>query len=528
MGLPPGRRFVESRAWTAEKELLGTPPAIAPRRAAATMRVPLFLASLSVVLAGGGTDAPASRSSLGLWWHAPILSGGGYSSEANALLVGLSGLSDAPAVRATQHGDAVDVDFYRGLPPHYRTALDAMMRSRLPAPSDAVVVCHSEPGAWHPQLFHTARCPPPNARVVVGRTMFETDRLDPEHVRRVNAMREVWVPTRWSAAVFEASGVERDKIRVVPEAVDARRFDPNVALRRAPFDVFERGARTLGPPPPETTTETGAANGGLGDDADTATLAASVTHARRSTTVFLSVFKWEARKAPETLLRAYLREFSALDDVALALRCELYHEDRDVTRERVLELAREAYEEGVWSSIPGADESKDFETASRRVAPRVVVLPRVAEDEMPSAYAAADVFVLPSRGEGWGRPHVEAMAMGLPVIATNWSGPTAFMTEENSYPLPIAPRLSRLPRGHHFRNHRWAEPDAEALRALMRRAAERPEEARAKGAAARRDVAVRFSPEAVAKIVVDEVRRIERELDREATEKARGRAGEEL
>ena len=479
------------------------------------MRLPLFLASLSVVLAGGGTDPPASRPSLGLWWHAPILSGGGYSSEANALLFGLSGLSDAPAVRATQHGDAVDIDFYRGLPPHYRTALDAMMRSRLPAPSDAVVVCHSEPGAWHPQMFHTTRCPPPDARVVVGRTMFETDRLDPEHVRRVNAMREVWVPTRWSAAVFAASGVEPSKIRVVPEAVDARLFDPEaVARRRAPFDVFERGAQTLGPPPPPPPPPPPREN----ETAD----GASARGARRSTTVFLSVFKWEARKAPETLLRAYLREFSALDDVALALRCELYHDNRDVVRERVLELAREAYEEGVWSSIPGADESKDFETAARRVAPRVVVVPRVAEDEMPSAYAAADVFVLPSRGEGWGRPHVEAMAMGLPVIATNWSGPTAFMTEENSYPLPIEPRLSRPPPGHHFRNHRWAEPDAKALRALMRRAAERPEEARAKGAAARRDVARRFSPEAVAKIVVDEVRRIEGELDREAKANARG------
>ena len=28
-------------------------------------------------------------------------------------------------------------------------------------------------------------------------------------------------------------------------------------------------------------------------------------------------------------------------------------------------------------------------------------------------------------GEGWGRPHVEAMSMALPVIATNWSGSTA-------------------------------------------------------------------------------------------------------
>ena len=29
-------------------------------------------------------------------------------------------------------------------------------------------------------------------------------------------------------------------------------------------------------------------------------------------------------------------------------------------------------------------------------------------------YKSADAFVLPSRGEGWGRPHVEAMSMALP------------------------------------------------------------------------------------------------------------------
>lgn len=78
---------------------------------------------------------------------------------------------------------------------------------------------------------------------------------------------------------------------------------------------------------------------------------------------------------------------------------------------------------------------------------------------MPRLYKAADAFVLPSRGEGWGRPHVEAMSMALPVIgrrtpalvelhllitpclpflvatATHWSGPSEFMTEANSYPL---------------------------------------------------------------------------------------------
>jgi len=35
----------------------------------------------------------------------------------------------------------------------------------------------------------------------------------------------------------------------------------------------------------------------------------------------------------------------------------------------------------------------------------------IEDAAFPRYYAAADAFVLPSRGEGWGRPHVEAMSM---------------------------------------------------------------------------------------------------------------------
>lgn len=69
---------------------------------------------------------------------------------------------------------------------------------------------------------------------------------------------------------------------------------------------------------------------------------------------------------------------------------------------------------------------------------QIVLLERdIPLDQMPALYKSVDAFVLPSRGEGWGRPHVEAMSMELPVIATFWSGPTAYMTEENSYPLML-------------------------------------------------------------------------------------------
>ena len=45
--------------------------------------------------------------------------------------------------------------------------------------------------------------------------------------------------------------------------------------------------------------------------------------------------------------------------------------------------------------------------------------------------------MIPTRGEGWGRPQIEAMAMGLPVISTNWSGVAAFLTERNGYPIQV-------------------------------------------------------------------------------------------
>ena len=47
------------------------------------------------------------------------------------------------------------------------------------------------------------------------------------------------------------------------------------------------------------------------------------------------------------------------------------------------------------------------------------------------------MVAIPSFGEGWGRPHVEAMASGTPVIATNWSGPTAYMNPSNSLPIRV-------------------------------------------------------------------------------------------
>ena len=414
---------------------------------------------------------------MGLWWFAPVLSGGGYGSEAVVLLLGLHRASDSSvAVRATHHGDAMDPEHFFGLPSSSRDALEATLRASTPSAERAVVVCHSEPGAWHPALYETSRCPPAGAAVAVGRTMFETDRLDPEHVKRLNAMREVWVPTQWGLDTFARAGVRPEKLRVVPEAVDIERFDADAVAASPEFDLEARARRVLGPP---------LRGGGV------------------RSTKFLSVFKWEARKAPEVLLSAYLDAFTAEDDVALFLRCDLYHETAAETATGTdLVAARiEAF----------AEARRRDNGATTKTSPRVYALPRVPETELPSAYAAADAFVLPSRGEGWGRPHVEAMSLGLPVIATNWSGPTAFMTRQNAYPLAVENELVALPEDSHFKTHRWAQPSEDHLRSLLKHVHAFPEEARRKGKQAAADVRRRFAPETVARDVLRHVKRLARE-----------------
>lgn len=69
---------------------------------------------------------------------------------------------------------------------------------------------------------------------------------------------------------------------------------------------------------------------------------------------------------------------------------------------------------------------------------------------LPGVYKSADCVVIPSRGEGWGRPHVEALSMEKPLIATFWSGPSEFMSEANSYPLRINAELLEITEGIHL------------------------------------------------------------------------------
>jgi glycosyltransferase involved in cell wall biosynthesis len=121
---------------------------------------------------------------------------------------------------------------------------------------------------------------------------------------------------------------------------------------------------------------------------------------------------------------------------------------------------------------------------------------QLAETEMPMLYAACNCFVLPSRGEGWGRPYVESMAMGLLTIGTDWGGNRDYMTPTNSLLIQssIVPVPTDVPvEWPHYIGSSWAEPSVDHLIQLLRQVAQQDD--RSLSAIARKgqaDVRTRF------------------------------------
>lgn len=64
---------------------------------------------------------------------------------------------------------------------------------------------------------------------------------------------------------------------------------------------------------------------------------------------------------------------------------------------------------------------------------KVIFLGMVAHAETNSYYDKADIFALPSIRECGGTVVLEAMARGLPVVATAWGGPMDYITKETGF-----------------------------------------------------------------------------------------------
>lgn len=118
--------------------------------------------------------------------------------------------------------------------------------------------------------------------------------------------------------------------------------------------------------------------------------------------------------------------------------------------------------------------------------------------------AAADIVVSLHRSEGFGLVAAEAMLLGKPVVATNWSATTEFM-DENCAALV----RSRLVPAHDPRRiyavdgARWAEPDQEHAADWLKRLADDPALRRTLGDAGHAAASKRLGTEPLAKAIKD-------------------------
>jgi glycosyltransferase involved in cell wall biosynthesis len=288
------------------------------------------------------------------------------------------------------------------------------------------------------------------ARYRVGHTMFETDRLPDGWARWCNLMDEVWVPSEFNRETFTFAGVDPHRLRVLPLGVDASLFRPGYK----PFQWQQaRGFK------------------------------------------FLSIFDLQDRKGMDLLLKAYLAEFKSSEDVCLVLKIT-QHTDRTTDPASLLAYFVE----------------KEAGLSLEKAPTIILVQGYVPRTDLPRLYASADAFVLPSRGEGFGLPYIEALACGLPVIATRWSSQLDFLNDGNSYLIDIEGLVPASCRDvEYFAGHRWAQPSVEHLRQLMRAVYSNREEARRRAEIGRQEILERWDWDVVLKRWIAEFRRL---LDR--------------
>ena len=89
--------------------------------------------------------------------------------------------------------------------------------------------------------------------------------------------------------------------------------------------------------------------------------------------------------------------------------------------------------------------------------------------EVNSLTACVDVFVSLHRAEGFGLVMAEAMLVGTPVIATNWSANTEFMSEETACMVDYQMKTLEKDIPPFKKGYHWADADTDMAASYMKR-----------------------------------------------------------
>lgn len=196
---------------------------------------------------------------------------------------------------------------------------------------------------------------------------------------------------------------------------------------------------------------------------------------------------YQERKNPRAAIEAFTRAFEHCSDhVALVIKTQnAHHHPHDV---KLLQEQLGGNDDVYWIN----------ETLSRQV--------------VYDLQGVCDCFVSLHRSEGYGLGPAEAMYLGKPVIATNWSGNTEFMRMDNA--LPVNYRLVTIEHDHgvYKAGQTWADPDVDHAAELMQRIVKDHAWRESISCAAKRTMKEEFSPEKMGRRIVERLRYIQEEI----------------
>lgn len=243
-------------------------------------------------------------------------------------------------------------------------------------------------------------------------TPWERDRVDADTIALLNNVGQVWLQCEANVRAFTASGLNPEKVRLVPNAFDEHA--PLYALWR------ERSG-------------------------------APQTHLGRR---FYTIGKWEPRKGHHQLIGAFLRTFSPSEAATLYIK---------------------TYEYRPWPGYPSIDESiaawlddpsvkeKGWTPGNFR-AGLFVDTRYVSDQGIAEIHLQNDIYVSASHAEGWDYPAFDAVSIGNRLIHVGFGGSEDYAPADS---VQIAWEPGPVDPAYEWGDAQWAHFSLEALAAAL-------------------------------------------------------------
>ncbi len=178
------------------------------------------------------------------------------------------------------------------------------------------------------------------------------------------------------------------------------------------------------------------------------------------------------RKGPDILIEAFLQRFTRTDPVELVLKT---FANPDTIIPTVMSQ--------VGHRLDAA-------------APIKVIEASYSYPELIALYRTATMIVAPSRGEGFGLPLAEAMVLGIPAVATDYSGHREFCRPDTAWLVNTTLAPSRSHVGGAF--SMWADASIDHLADQMSAVLAHPEQTQSRCLQARKLLSAHFTWDSVA------------------------------